>query len=53
MSITLETAIKKFETYLEVEKGYSINTLKNYLRDLSEFAKIPGEKSNITSIDTN
>ena len=44
--------IKKFEHFLRFQKGFSENTIDNYLRDIRQFCNwYKGELSNITKYD--
>ncbi len=46
----MEQFIKKFLSYLEIEKNYSEHTLLNYRLDLQEFAKFLGQGT-VESVD--
>jgi hypothetical protein len=48
--INMEKTIQSFSRWLEIEKGYSDNTVSGYRRDLFEFATHIGEKSTVKSI---
>lgn len=45
--------IEKFLNYLEIEKNYSIHTVRNYKRDLEDLLKITGDKGpgEVTHLD--
>jgi len=48
----LSEQIKRFGTWLSVEKAYSVNTVDSYLRDLDEFAASVGPQTACADIDS-
>ncbi len=50
MSLSVTLAIKEFENYLVVERGYSLNTVKSYLFDLKKFNEYL-ESINVLNVD--
>jgi tyrosine recombinase XerC len=46
----VQAHIKKFLSYLEIEKNYSEHTILNYRLDLEEFAKFLGD-GNVSAVD--
>ena len=48
----LESHFKDFQRWLEAEKGYSVNTVKGYLRDLHEFNGILPDDIEIDTVSS-
>lgn len=48
----LKDYIERFITWLKDEKGYSLHTVSNYLRDLNQFAEQAGREIEVDAIDT-
>ena len=51
MDLALPFQIERFSTWLTVEKGYSVNTVISYGRDLQEFSQLAGPDTTVTAID--
>lgn len=52
MTKSLAENIDRFATWLSVEKGYSVNTLDSYLRDLREFEAFIEEDVAVDAVDS-
>lgn len=50
-TMQLNEWIERFAAWLKVEKGYSVNTVQSYRRDLEEFAGFAGQDMTVTSVD--
>lgn len=52
MTNNISEYISQFSDWLAVEKGYSVNTVDSYLRDLREFISFLNDEERIDSLDT-